>query len=134
MKNETIRRMLCTVALLTAGCVSYARPLAEVSLFVTTRGEATQMLTPGAEERRCHWRAAWREGGEPARSALAALAATTDEADVLVDTSISTRTTFLGPFIRECATVRTSLARRIRTILLPSVGGEHGAHHGHAAP
>ena len=92
------------------------------------------MLRPGVEERRCQWRALWRQGGAPAQRALAALAATADQGDVLVDTSVTTTTAFIGPLIRECATVRTSLARRIRTIVLPAVGAEHGAPHGHHDP
>ena len=106
--------------------------MAEAPLLVTTGDEtATQMLRPGVEERRCGWRAPWSEGGTTARDALAALAAVSEEADALENTSVETTTLHLGVVIRECATVRSNLVRRIRTVVLPSVGGGHGAHHGH---
>lgn len=89
---------------------------------------STQVLRPGVEATRCRWRLVW--GGAPPMgpAVLEDLLGAVPDATLLQGATVETSAVHVPPAVYECVALRGIAARRIREVVLPSVGGGHDHH------
>lgn len=122
--------MVLVAALVLAGCTTTQGHLGLVTF--AEELVALKVLRPNATGRSC---ATWilgipvgSENGtieEAARQILAL----DPEGTVVHDLAVTRRTVNAGVFTRRCVEIRGDLAREIRSIVLPTSGDGHHAHH-----
>lgn len=121
--------LLALLALVGSACTRTTAPLPLGSLIPDPETVAVMRLRPDAAATTCRrWFAGVLLDADP-DDPVQRLLATEREANVLGEGTVQVEEFSVGPYVRQCVTIRGVLARTIRSITIPAGEAHHHHHH-----